>query len=525
MQNLQALLDAVKEDTLGVRTGATMQRSLWILDFLSAVETPRSDAVYLLSEAELSGLAGGAKLPGAVFFVACAGDAVPELPPEIPDESTVVFVKDALLPLYGRLNRCMDMLRIHGRVDDIFLLAGYLRYNPEQLVIALSQMLSIGVFILDASYRRISGVAHEFGGSAYAQELEDTGMLSAGSVRAIRAGVEGAMLYESDSDKWARFNVLLLWRDSQRIDPRYLCRRLSDFVTAFRSRSTPPEVPPFLIDPRLNRILNGKTTDDAEIRSFFGADSASVWFSVLVLGSEPGVRWNAEAYQRQARLLSSAFRNVSVTVLHHQVCAVVRLPVCAPQENIYSRSFFTERAYNEGWDPERLERELQQCGVYLCCSATFQTPRFFPSEYEMLHDVLDIAIRLEGCRGRRIVEFYDYSPYYSIKLAVERFLQKFGAYALRSTLYPELVTLLMHDQKNGTDLAEVLYRYYIYGDVNRTAQALFVHRNTVYNKLKTIQNLLQVDLDDPAVRGSYLTSLQVYYYCEKCLGLDLHTLD
>ena len=93
------------------------------------------------------------------------------------------------------------------------------------------------------------------------------------------------MLYESDSDKWARFNVLLLWRDSQRIDPRYLCRRLSDFVTAFRSRSTPPEVPPFLIDPRLNRILNGKTTDDAEIRSFFGADSASVWFSVLVLGS------------------------------------------------------------------------------------------------------------------------------------------------------------------------------------------------------------------------------------------------
>ena len=72
---------------------------------------------------------------------------------------------------------------------------------------------------------------------------------------------------------------------------------------------------------------------------------------------------------------------------------------------------------------------------------------------------------------------------------------------------------------------EVLYRYYIYGDVNRTAQSLFVHRNTVYNKLKAIQKLLNVDVDDAAVRGSYLTSLRLYYYCEKCLGLDLRTVD
>ena len=524
MQSLQTILDAVADLTIRVRTGAVIPGTLWVIEFLSAADTLRPDAVYLLTESELPELGARAPLPAAVFFVACEGETPPELPAVVSDAVTVVFVRGALLPLYARLNHCLDIQRIRSRIDDIFLLAENMDYSPEQLVLALSQLLDLGVYILNASYQRISGAPADFIGNPYADELTETGALSAESVRTLRGGSEEtAVLYEAVSSRWSRFFVLLTWRPGARGDAQYLCGRLAGFVAEYRRRKAPPDVPPFLIDQRLNRILDGSTSDESEIRAFFGAGNP-VWFAVLVLGAEPGVRWSAEAYQRQAHLLRSAFQNISITVVRAQVCAVVQLPILHPQDTVFSRSFFGERAYRAGWDAQRLEQELQQCGVYLCCSSIFQTPRLFPAKFNMIADALDMAIRLENCRGRRIVDFHDYSPYLSIKLAVERFLQKYSPASLRAVMYPEMVTLLLYDLKNHTDLAEVLYRYYTYGDVNRTAQALFVHRNTVYNKLKTIQKLLNVDLDAPSVRSSYLTSLQLYYYCEKCLGLDLNSI-
>ena len=525
MQNLQDILDALADETISVRIGAAIPDHLWVLDLLSSADTKRSDAVYLLSADELSGLAGGETLPPAVYFVACPDGKAPDIPPEIPESATVVFVRAEMLPLYNQINRCLDALRLQARLDDIFLLAENMHDSPEQLVQSLAQMLRIGVFILNGSFQRISGQASEYSGNPYAQELLLNGVLSAKSVRTLLSGrEENAILSEVLSDKWSRFYILLFWRSGARIDHLYLCRRLTDYILAFQSRDVTPDIPPFLIDQRLNRILEGKIRDAAEIGAFFGVGNAKSWFSVLTLGYEPGVRWSAEAYQRQARLLYGAFRNISVTVINAHVCAVVQLPIRRKEDAVFSRDFFNERAYNEGWDPERLERELQQCGVYLGRSSIFQDLDLFHAEFSLIFDALDIAIKLESCRGRRIVYFHDYSDYVSIKYAADRFLQVHGPDSVRAVLYPELATLLLHDIRNRTDLAETLYRYYTYGDVKSTAQSLFVHRNTVYNKLKAIQKLLGVDLDDPAVRGSYLTSLRVYYYCEKCLGIDLHML-
>ena len=523
MNSFQAMLDAVRDDTLSIRPGTAAPDTLWSIDFFSADAPPRRDAACLLDEAELPALAAQETLPAAVFFVACAGNTPPPLPPELPAGATVVFVRSALRPLYGRLNAALDAQRVRGRIDDILLMADNAQFSPEQLAIALSQMLQVGVFLLNGAFQFVCGAA-QFSGNPYSEELARDGVLSYDSVRAIRGGGETALLHEGAYGVWAHFHILLLWRPGARIDAAYLCRRAADYIIAYRSRNILPDVPPFLIDQRLNRVLEGKTTDDAEIRSFFGG-GAPVWYSVLVLGYEPGVRQSAEAFQRQAYLLRACFRSISITVVRAQVCAVIQLPIRDAQDNVYSRDFFDAHAFQEGWDTARLARELQQCGAYLCHSAIFKTLHYFHTEFELVFEALDVAIKLESCRGRRIVSFQEYSSFITIKFALERYLQKFDPVTVRAVLHPELVTLLFHDFKNDDDLAEVLYRYYTYGDVKATAQSLFVHRNTVYNKLKTIQTLLQVDLDDPGVRSSFLTSLRVYYYCERCLGLDLHTME
>ena len=202
MQNLQDILDALAGEIISVRIGAAIPDHLWVLDLLSSADTKRPDAVYLLSADELSGFAGGETLPTAVYFVSCPDGTAPDIPPEIPEAATVVFVRRELLPLYNQINRCLDALRLRARLDDIFLLAENMHDSPEQLVQSLAQMLRIGVFILNGSFQRISGQASEYSGNPFAQELLLNGVLSAKSVRTLLSGrVENAMLSEVLSDK------------------------------------------------------------------------------------------------------------------------------------------------------------------------------------------------------------------------------------------------------------------------------------------------------------------------------------
>ena len=528
MPDLQEFLDAAAKITISVRPGAGGRDTLHSIDFFANAETLRAGAIYLLTEAELPALSARAPLPAAVFFVACAADAPPLPLPALPENCTVVFVRSELLPLYTLLNGVLSGLRSRRRINDVFRMGENMQYSPEQMVHAASEMLGVGIYLLDASFHLICGnTAGAPEGIALAEELERGGALSPESVRRIRGGKAGdtVLLYDAGSAPFSKFHILMLWNEVRRYEAPYLCERLADFVVRCHSRSAPPEIPPFLIDRRLNRVLEGKITDDQEICGVFDIRSdGDAWFAVLVLRSGPQMRWNSETYQRNVQLLRSAFRDTLITVVRDHVCAVVRLPLESPRSASYSRSLFDEYAYAEGWNAARLEQELKRFGVYLCRSTVFHYVHMAAVKFSLAVDALDIAIKLDGCRGRHIVDYHDYNYYVSLKFALERFLQQFEPRNLKALLHPELATLLIHDSKTGSDLASVLYTYYIYSDVQRTAQALFVHRNTIYNKLKTIQKILGADLDDPVNRNHYFTSLMIYFYCEKCLGLDMQKL-
>ncbi len=61
----------------------------------------------------------------------------------------------------------------------------------------------------------------------------------------------------------------------------------------------------------------------------------------------------------------------------------------------------------------------------------------------------------------------------------------------------ELITLKEHDKKNGTDYITTLSTYLSTGlNLTNTAKNLFVHRNTVLYRIKRIQGILNIDLED-----------------------------
>ncbi len=77
-----------------------------------------------------------------------------------------------------------------------------------------------------------------------------------------------------------------------------------------------------------------------------------------------------------------------------------------------------------------------------------------------------------------------------------------------SLIHPDILRLAEADDLLHEDLLKTLYTYYICGNSqSRTANALFIHRNTLRLRLKKIRSVLNTDPEDPQVSSQYLLSL------------------
>ena len=62
-------------------------------------------------------------------------------------------------------------------------------------------------------------------------------------------------------------------------------------------------------------------------------------------------------------------------------------------------------------------------------------------------------------------------------------------------------------------------------DVKRTAGKLYMHRNTVSNKLNLIRSITDVDFNDGDINQRIIFSCQVIKYYEKVLSQNMRTSD
>ena len=79
---------------------------------------------------------------------------------------------------------------------------------------------------------------------------------------------------------------------------------------------------------------------------------------------------------------------------------------------------------------------------------------------------------------------------------------------IREYYHYNLGVLLQHDSKNNSELLETLRQYlYCNGNLVKTSQALFIHRNTLLYRLNQIRDLLGRDIDDALIRLELLSSI------------------
>ncbi len=105
--------------------------------------------------------------------------------------------------------------------------------------------------------------------------------------------------------------------------------------------------------------------------------------------------------------------------------------------------------------------------------------------------------------------FEDYALYHFIHYGSSRLPP-------RHLCHPALVELHGYDKANGTDLLKTL-EIYVQNNCNAVtaAELLYIHRNTFYQRLNKIKEIINLNLDDPKVRLYLLISTQLihmYYY-------------
>ena len=116
----------------------------------------------------------------------------------------------------------------------------------------------------------------------------------------------------------------------------------------------------------------------------------------------------------------------------------------------------------------------------------------------------------------RIFYYEEVSIYHAIDLCADAVHNDYHSGNLIYLCHPALITIERYDKKYGTDLTETLYLY-LNNNCNtaKTAKLMYIHRNTLYYKIKKIEELIGQSLENGLLRERLLFSFHVIEYEEK----------
>ncbi len=138
---------------------------------------------------------------------------------------------------------------------------------------------------------------------------------------------------------------------------------------------------------------------------------------------------------------------------------------------------------------KRLQAVMQMHKIYCGCSYTFTDPSYISTAFRQS----EIANRYGHTNAGTINRCEDYALEY---------MQSVMSNVMETDVTsPVLTTLSDYDSKNGTEYYETLREYLICErDQTLTANRLCIHRNSLVYRIKKIESLVPIHLDDERER-------------------------
>lgn len=175
---------------------------------------------------------------------------------------------------------------------------------------------------------------------------------------------------------------------------------------------------------------------------------------------------------------------------------------------------YEERKYDVDFDTEAVTDILEKYKGFMMVGNGTRDLSSLRFLYGLLTRTLEIT-RLLNVVPSRLFHFERFAMYLVIDYCNRNMEGDNGINYILCLAHPGVVVLTRHDKENNDNLRDVLYFYLMNGrSVSATAEKLYLHRNTIMNKIKRIQKMLNVDLEDRHVRQRLIFSCQVLRYFE-----------
>lgn len=110
--------------------------------------------------------------------------------------------------------------------------------------------------------------------------------------------------------------------------------------------------------------------------------------------------------------------------------------------------------------------------------------------------------------------------YYIIDLCAQKYMELHHHNDLIYLIHPSIIKICRYDAQHKSNLRDVLYYYLLSGcNLNRTAQAIYMHRNTILNKLNKISEIAEIPLEDGYTRHRMIMSCLIMRYYEEYIHM------
>ena len=259
----------------------------------------------------------------------------------------------------------------------------------------------------------------------------------------------------------------------------------------------------------LDDILGGKLSDDESIAERFSSlglnRSGSSNYRCVLVESHCGMTMQSQRQLLEA--LECIFPGSHMTIYRGRI--VIMYPHTTRSLRLTSVNL------------DAFDTLLKQYG----CRAVISTCAPL-SGYRIQYMLCLKALKLDAVLNRGNDRSYFYYELYQseviIDFCAEKFMETCREKDIMYLASPAIYILMEYDRAHHSNLRGILYQYLINNkNFDRTAAAAFVHKNTVANKIRKIEELLGEKIDNASTQYKLLSSCLLAEYFEKYLGKQL----
>ena len=173
---------------------------------------------------------------------------------------------------------------------------------------------------------------------------------------------------------------------------------------------------------------------------------------------------------------------------------------------------------------KRLSELLQKYNGYAGITTNISNWFHIKMVYQFAVELINVVTLMPDCPKNRIILQQYYMTYLVFNICFQSFQHLYGHSNIVYIAHPSIIALLSYDKRTGDNLLNVLKEYLNNNqNVSLTASALYMHRNTLSNKLKKIKQITGDDISHPEVIFQYQLSFLLLNFYEQCKKQDNHT--